>query len=189
MKLLVAYGTTEGQTRKICEYIRDEAKNAGVTVSMSDTTGPHLQPKSFDAAVIAASVHYGEYQTSLEHFVEENSDKLNQIPTLFLSVSLTAASDEPESGKELEQITSRFLEKTGWYPNDVEQVAGALRYSKYNFFKKFIMRLIAQKSGGSTDTSKDHEYTDWDQVNSALMKLIKHVEEKEQASADTSKAG
>ncbi|MDR8393267.1 menaquinone-dependent protoporphyrinogen IX dehydrogenase [Aliifodinibius sp. S!AR15-10] len=187
MKLLIAFGTTEGQTRKICEYIRDEAKKEGVTVSMSDTTGPHLQPKGFDAAVIAASVHYGEYQTSLEHFVEEHSDKLNQIPTLFLSVSLTAASDEPESWKELEQITAKFLEKTGWYPNDVEQVAGALRYSKYNFFKKFIMRLIAQKSGGSTDTSKDHEYTDWAQVKNALMKLINYVEEKEQASADTSK--
>lgn len=178
MKLLIAYGTTEGQTRSICEYLRDEAKKAGHEVSLSDTTGPHLQPRGFDAAIIAASVHYGRYQTSIEHFVQEHREKLNSIPTAFLSVSLTAASDEPESWNELEEITDNFLNQAGWQPDIVEQVAGALRYSKYNFFKKFIMRLMATKSGGGTDTTEDYEYTDWSQVKDLLPRLEKKVTSK-----------
>ncbi len=180
MKLLIAYGTTEGQTRKICEFLRDEAQQAGHWVSIADTTGPQLRPSGFDAAIIAASVHYGNYQASVEHYVTDNHELLNHIPSTFLSVSLTAASDEPESWKELNNITESFLDRTHWNPDVVEQVAGALLYSKYNFFKKFIMRLIAQRSGGGTDTSEDYEYTDWDQVKQVITKLETAAKTREQ---------
>jgi menaquinone-dependent protoporphyrinogen oxidase len=40
-------------------------------------------------------------------------------------------------------------------------VAGALVYTKYDYFKRLVMKLIADRRGGDTDTSKDHEYTDW----------------------------
>ena len=175
MKLLIAYGTTEGQTKKICEFLRDEAQKNGHNVILSETTGPHLQPKEFDAAIIAASVHYGQYQASIEHFVQKHNNVLNSIPGIFLSVSLTAASNEPESWEELELVTEEFLNKTGWKPIHVEQVAGALRFSKYNYFKKFIMRMIAMQKGGGTDTSEDYEYTDWGQVKNLLKILEKHT--------------
>jgi len=35
--------------------------------------------------------------------------------------------------------------------------------------------MIAQKSGGSTDTSRDVEYTDWNQVMWLLGQLEKEV--------------
>jgi menaquinone-dependent protoporphyrinogen oxidase len=44
-------------------------------------------------------------------------------------------------------------------------VAGALPYSKYNFFIRFIMRRIAAQAGGDVDTSRDYEYTDWGAVD------------------------
>lgn len=177
MKLLIVYGTTEGQTRKICEFLRDEAKKSGHKVSLNDTTKTHLHPKGFDAVIVGASMHAGKYQDSVAHYVQEHHKELNQMPGAFVSVSLTAASDESESWKELEQQTKEFLDKTGWHPEYVEQVAGALRYSKYNFLKKFIMRMIAQKQGGDADTSKDYEYTDWDQVLRILRKIEKAVPE------------
>lgn len=180
MKLLIAFGSTEGQTRKICKFLQEEAREAGHRVSLSDTTGPRIQPSGFDAAIIAASVHYGHYQTSVEHFVEEHHTLLNSIPSAFLSVSLTAASDEPESWEELHDITESFLERTHWKPDLIEQVAGALLFSKYNFFKKFIMRLIAQKSGGGTDSSEDYEYTDWEQVKNVISDLETVAETKQQ---------
>jgi menaquinone-dependent protoporphyrinogen IX oxidase len=43
--------------------------------------------------------------------------------------------------------------------------AGALAYSKYNFLVKWWMKRIAKKSGGETDTSKDYEYTNWNDVS------------------------
>jgi menaquinone-dependent protoporphyrinogen oxidase len=34
-------------------------------------------------------------------------------------------------------------------------------YSKYNWFIRFVMKRIARRAGASTDTSRDHEFTDW----------------------------
>jgi len=175
MKLLIVYGTTEGQTRKICEYLRDKAKDDGQEVTIVDSTGPDVDPSSFDAVLIGGSLHAEKYQASVKHYVQEHHKTLNKMPTAFLSVSLAAIHDDPQYQKELTDITEAFLDKTGWKPTFVEQLAGALRYTKYNFWKKFIMRMIAQKSGGSTDTSKDVEYTDWNQVKWVLGQLEKEV--------------
>lgn len=176
MKLLIAYGTTEGQTRKICHFLNEEAVKNGHSVSLIDTVNSQNQsPEDFDAAIVAASVHTGNYQTSIEHYVQKHREALSKIPAILLSVSLTAATDEPESWKELEHISDKFFEKTGWKPTHVEQVAGALKYSEYNFFKKFIMRMIAQKSGGDVDTSADYEYTDWKQVKNVLTQIEQNL--------------
>ncbi len=175
MKLLIVYGTTEGQTRKICEYLRDKAKDDGHEVTIVDSTESDIDPGDYDAVLVGASLHAEKYQSSVKHFVQEYHQTLNKKPTGFLSVSLAAIHEEPEYRKELEEITEKFLGVTGWNPTFVEQVAGALRYTKYNFWKKFIMRMIAQKSGGSTDTSRDMEYTDWNQVKWLLGELEKEV--------------
>lgn len=175
MKLLIVYGTTEGQTRKICEYLRDKAVEDGHEVTLLDSTVPDIDPAGFDAVLVGASLHAEKYQSSVKHFVQEHHQMLNKMPTSFLSVSLAAIHDDPQYQKELEDITAKFLEKIGWNPTFVEQVAGALRYTKYSFWKKFIMRMIAQKSGGNTDTSHDVEYTDWNQVKWFLGQLEKEV--------------
>lgn len=45
--------------------------------------------------------------------------------------------------------------------DDIELIAGALAYSKYSRPIKCVMQKIAKKTGEDTDTSRDHEYTDW----------------------------
>jgi len=55
--------------------------------------------------------------------------------------------------------------------DDMEMIAGALKYTQYNFFIKWVMKGIARKEGGSTDTSRDHEYTDWEQVTAYARRL------------------
>ena len=34
-------------------------------------------------------------------------------------------------------------------------------YTRYNWFIRRVMKRIAAKAGGDTDTTRDHEYTDW----------------------------
>lgn len=186
MKLLIIYGTVEGQTRKICEVLRNEAKLKGHTVSVNDASGPNLSPFGFDAAIIASSIHYGKFQSSVEHYVQEHAKILNNMIGAFVSVSLTAANDEPEGWEELEGITKDFLSRTGWHPTFIDQVAGALRYTKYNFFKRYILRNIAQKNNAQTDTSDDYEYTDWAQVQRILTKVEKAVGETHKSDKVTS---
>jgi menaquinone-dependent protoporphyrinogen oxidase len=177
MKLLIVYGTTEGQTRKICEFLRDQAEQHGHQVVLHDSTRGELYPNGFHAVIVAASLHAEKYQDSVKHYVSTHHEELNKVPGSFVSVSLTAAGDDSEMWKEMDNITSTFLEETSWHPEYVEQVAGALRYTQYNFLKKFIMRMIAQRNGGDTDTRQDHEYTDWDQVKRIITKLEKAVGE------------
>ncbi len=112
------------------------------------------------------------YQSSVFHYIKTNAEALNKTKSGFFSVSLTAAGDDAEAWKELGDITTTFMNDTGWKPLHIEQVAGALLYTKYDFFKKFIMRMIAKRSGGNTDTSGDHEYTDWAKVKAFLEKML-----------------
>lgn len=42
--------------------------------------------------------------------------------------------------------------------------AGALLYQNYHPLLRWIMKRIARKAGGGTDTSRNYEYTDWGEV-------------------------
>ena len=59
-----------------------------------------------------------------------------------------------------------FEQETGWTPAQIGLFGGALLYRKYGFLKRLMMKKIVSSKPGnlSTDTSRDHEYTDWDQV-------------------------
>lgn len=172
MNILIVYGTTEGQTRKIAEFLKEEAIKLQHKVVLCDATQEPANPADFDAVLIAASMHVEKYQTSIYDYVKKHHRALNGIHSAFISVSLTAASDEKESWKELKETTAKFLEFAGWKPRVVEYVAGALRFTEYDYFKKFIMRLIAKRAGHSQDTSRDTEYTDWAKLKDFLKKFI-----------------
>jgi menaquinone-dependent protoporphyrinogen oxidase len=61
----------------------------------------------------------------------------------------------------VQRVIDSFLADTGWHPSKVHAAAGAVMYSKYNFLIRFIMRRIARKEGSTSDTSQDHEFTNW----------------------------
>ena len=46
----------------------------------------------------------------------------------------------------------------------VKVVAGALAYTRYNRLTRWAMKRIVTKAHGDTDTSRDYEYTDWNDV-------------------------
>jgi menaquinone-dependent protoporphyrinogen oxidase len=54
-----------------------------------------------------------------------------------------------------------FVKESGWTPTHSFPVAGALAYSRYNWLVRRMMARIARKQGASTDTSVDHEFTNW----------------------------
>ena len=57
--VLIVYGTTEGQTRKIADWMAKRARERGHDVELHDiaTLPPGLDLKLFHAFIIAASVH------------------------------------------------------------------------------------------------------------------------------------
>ncbi|MDX2002342.1 MAG: menaquinone-dependent protoporphyrinogen IX dehydrogenase [Chitinophagales bacterium] len=172
MKILIVYGTTEGQTQKIATFLKDEAITLGHSVKLVNALDEQPSPEGYNMVFIGASLHAGGYQAAIRHYVQQHAETLNQLYSVFFSVSLTAAGDDQESWKELEEITTEFLHKTGWKPNMVKQIAGALKYTQYDFFKRFIMRMISKRAGGATDTGQDYEYTDWELVKAFLKDAL-----------------
>ncbi len=176
MHLIILYATTDGQTRKIARFAADRLARKGHAVELlnvEDTEG--LDLACFDAAILAGSLHAGGYQKSLRRFATRTCDALKAMPTLFLSVSLSAAGNDPEDWKGLALCLEEFAEETGWVPGRVEHVAGAFRFSEYDFFRSWAMRRIADQKGEVVEAGKDKEYTDWPALVLALDSWVASV--------------
>ena len=169
MRILIVYGSTEGQTRKICHFSLQHLSRAGHTVALCPADAVDgLEPSEFEAVILAASVHAGRYQAPLLEFAKAHHDALNEMKSLFLSVSLAAAGDVKEDWEGLTRIVDSFVSETGWTPDRVEQIAGAFRFSDYDFFKYWAMRWIESQKDPAVDPGQDREYTDWP----ALEKIL-----------------
>ena len=178
MKYLIVYATTEGQTRKIAHFIEKCIKELGHTATIADASDNPPPPNEYDAVLIGASIHMHKYQTPVVHYVKRNVAVLNKLPSAFFSVCLAVASDLEEEHKEAEKITAEFLEQAGWKPLMATQIAGALKYLEYDFFKRLVMKMIAKKEGRPTDTSQDYEYTNWDEVKKFVNTFVIKAGEK-----------
>lgn len=162
MKLLLVYGTTEGQTQKIARFVADHLAQQGHDATVVNAMAAVLpEPREFDAVIIAASLHAGHYQSSVIHFVSRHLAAIDVRPNAFLSVSLAAASEDRDDIEGLERCVCEFTHRTGWTPRHIHHVAGAFRYMSYDFMKRWAMKYIAYRKGAPTDTSRDHELTDW----------------------------
>jgi menaquinone-dependent protoporphyrinogen oxidase len=172
-KIGIFYATREGQTRRIAERIAADLRERDFGVELHNVVDcpVGMDLRRFAGLILAASTHVGEHEAEMVTFVKHHLSQLETIPAAFLSVSLTAAGAErsdatPEErirfSADLQKILDRFSEETGWLPQYVRPVAGALMYSKYNFLVKLVLRRIAKKAHAGTDTSRDYEYTDWE---------------------------
>lgn len=163
MRLLLVYGTTEGQTQKVARFVVAHLAREGhqtQALNAIDSTAA-LDPRAFDAVIIAASLHAGRYQSAVIDFVDKHRAAIDERPNAFLSVSLAAASSDEDDVQGLKQCVTEFTRQTGWTPRHIHHVAGAFRYTSYDFLKRWAMKYIAHRKGGPTDTTRDHELTDW----------------------------
>lgn len=164
-RALIVYASTEGQTASVVERVAARLRSAGLAAeALSVVDAPDVLPEA-DLAVVAGSVHYGKHQAPLVAWAGDHREALAARPSAFLSVSLAAAGDTPAGREEAEGYASAFVEQTGWRPDVVACIGGALRYSRYGFLKRQLMRVLARRQRMPTDTSRDHELTDWDEVD------------------------
>lgn len=163
----VFYATSEGQTRRIAERIAARIRERGVDaeaieIGSRDLTGADWEDTR--AVVLGASLRYGRHQASAAAFVRRHRAELSARPSAFFSVSLSAVSKNLAEVAAARQIAESFVDRAGWHPLTVGCFGGRLAYTKYGFLLRFLMRQIAKSHGGPTDTSRDHEYTNWDEV-------------------------
>lgn len=166
MRILLIYASIEGQTRKIAGFIADRLAAIGHKVDRFEAGGEAElpDPAQFDSVMVAAPLHMGHFPMPLRRLVKRNASALMARPGAFVTVSLAAASADPGEVEEVGAIVEAFSQETGWWPVSVHHSAGALKYTEYDFFRRWMLKRIAAKEGGPTDTSRDHEFTDWDKL-------------------------
>ena len=164
-RVLILYGTTDGHTRWIAEAIARALRLGGLDADVIEAGTREPVMRQYTAVIVAASVHGGKYQRAVVQWATRHAAELNARPTAFVSVSLgILQKSDPKVLAEIEAIARRFTATTGWQPSTVKHVAGGLLYTRYNIVKRWIMKRIAAQAGGDTDTSKDYDYTDWNEV-------------------------
>jgi menaquinone-dependent protoporphyrinogen oxidase len=165
-RVLILYGTTDGHTRKIAATLREALRAEGLHAYVTDAKygAATVVPEDYDGIIVAASLHAGGFQKPVVRWARTHAAQLNRMPTAFLSVCLAVLEQRAETRRELDAILGRFQRSTGWRPALIKPVAGALPYTKYKWLKRWIMRRIVAKAGGDTDTTRDYEYTDWDDL-------------------------
>jgi menaquinone-dependent protoporphyrinogen oxidase len=165
--IAIAYATRKGQTLKVAEHLAAEIHMAGHHVQVIDTDrlprALHLH--QVDAVIVAAPIHGGKYPPSIVRFARAHGGELARIPTAFCSIGLAVASRTTGGRAKTQAVVDAFQRETAWRPSRTELVAGALKYTKYNFVIRFVMRRIAAANGGDVDTSRDYEYTDWEALD------------------------
>ncbi len=173
--ILVAYASMEGQTRKIAEFIAERLRIRGHRVDLVDTA----QRQAVEAvtpvylgSILGASVHQQKHPTPLLHFVKRNHAWLGAAPCAIFSVSLAAALDDIDSRIEAQRALDELLDACELRPVSTSCVAGALKYTQYDYFKRIMMRMIARQRGQSTDTASDHEYTNWSDVEAFVDEFL-----------------
>jgi menaquinone-dependent protoporphyrinogen oxidase len=172
----VFYATREGHTQRIAEHVATTLRAHGLTADVRNLRDDALSrnwalsPKDYTGIVLAASVHCGKHEPEMTRFVKRHRAELEAIPAAFLSVTLSEAGAERAGATpgqhaqfvaDVQRVMDVFFAETGWHPQFVKPVAGALLYTEYGVLTRFVMKHIAKASGGDTDVSRDYDYTDW----------------------------
>ncbi len=174
MHFILIYASIEGQTRKITTNIETFLKAHHHSSDIVDATDDEktLNLIDVDGVIVCAPVHTGSFPKAVNRLLKRQHSKLMALPGAFVSVSLAMASDDKSDAAEIDKIVHSLSEDTGWWPVVTHNAAGALKYSEYDYFKKWMMKRISKKSDGPTDTSQDYEFTDWDALEKFVLQFV-----------------
>ena len=167
---LIIYSSTDGHTKIICKRIIDFLKDRNITKLVSLNEAKNLDLSEFDKIIIGASIRYGKHSEDLYKFIELNKNTLNEKESIFFSVNVVARKPEKNTPDNNPYI-KKFLKISKWKPKKIGVFAGKVDYPNYNFFDKYIIKLIMFITSGPIDTSQSYEFTDWSKVEDLAKKL------------------
>jgi menaquinone-dependent protoporphyrinogen oxidase len=168
-KTLIIYGSTYGQTERVAHRIARVLRDAGhvVDVYQGDHLPGTVSPAGYDSVVIAASVLFGHHQKYIRRYLRRHAEELNARPSVFVSVC-GAAGGAPHQA---EGYVEDLLRETGWRPTLTRSFTGAVAYTKYGWLSRLIMKRISREKGLPVDTSRDWDFTEWDEVDRFAAEL------------------
>ena len=169
-KYLFLYSTTDGHTKRICEYIGNILKQQNHEIKIDPISLELKKLSEYDAIILGASIRYGKHQKSVFNFINKHKDLLETKKSAFFSVNVVARKNEKNSPN-TNPYMKKFLKTSSWQPNKLGVFAGKVDYPSYKFFDKYIIRMIMWITKGPTDISQSYEFTDWKVVENFAKNL------------------
>jgi menaquinone-dependent protoporphyrinogen oxidase len=169
-KYLFLYSTTDGHTKRICEYIGNILKQQNHEIKIEPISLELKKLSEYDAIILGASIRYGKHQKSIFNFINKHKDLLETKKSAFFSVNVVARKSEKNSPN-TNPYMKKFLKTSNWQPNKLGVFAGKVDYPSYKFFDKYIIKMIMWITKGPTDTSQSYEFTDWKVVENFAKTL------------------
>jgi menaquinone-dependent protoporphyrinogen oxidase len=166
-RVLIVYSSRNGQTGKIARCIAASLREQGHLPQVADAAylPKTLDLREFAAVMVGSPVIGGGYRRPVVRFVRNHRAELARMPSAFFSVGLAVLSRTSDGRAQTMRLVEKLLTRTGWRPEQVELIAGALPYTRYGPLTRWIMRKIVSRAGGDTDVTRDFEYTDWSAVD------------------------
>ena len=167
---LIIYSSTDGHTKTICKRITNFLNDGDTTRLVSLDRATKLNLTDFNKIIIGASIRYGRHSKNLYKFIELNKKILEAKRSAFFSVNVVARKPE-KNNPETNPYIKKFLKISNWQPNKIGVFAGKVDYPNYNYFDKYIIKLIMFITDGPIDTSQSYEFTDWTKVDDFANEL------------------
>jgi menaquinone-dependent protoporphyrinogen oxidase len=177
MRILIAYGSTHGQTERIAAQIATRLREEGAEVVLTKWPA-RMRAMDFDAILVGARDHGSRYPWRVTRFIRNNLDLLRERPSAFFSVSLLQLARDPEARRRTQELPARAAATLGWTPSLIAVFGGALRWrQQYGIFAPFAKWMWRRTLGTQLDASRDEQiFTDWDEVDlfaHSFLKLAK----------------
>ena len=180
----VLYGASSSHTLAIAERVKGNLHANGVPAESHNLEGlKAIDLKRYAAAALLAPVHQGKHAQSVVDFVKSHRTELERTPVAFISIALSETGDvvNPVAPGQFEgdvQIAPNPLfAETGWRPMRVKSFAGAISYTRYNFFVRIAMKLLAGKEGAARNASRGYDHTDWSALDVFVQEFVWEIRE------------
>lgn len=169
MKFVIAYATTEGQTKKIASFVSSKLADIGHQISLKDLSdySGGFKLEGCDGVILAGSVHENQHQEVLGSFIVAHKSVIESKRTLLLSVSLSAAFEA--TIKEADGYVKSFCDNLDWHPDKYLLVAGAIRHAAYGYYQEMIIQHHVLPRRPVEISEEDHEFTDWESLEKAIV--------------------
>lgn len=162
-RLLVAFASHDGQTRRIAAHIAAQMPDWRIDMR-NLREQPLPDPATYDRVLVALGIRFGHFPPVAVKALQQQAGALRQHPDAAL-VGVCLAARKPRFADPARSAYLRGLQgRLNWQPARIAMFAGALRYPRYCWWEQRLMQLVMLVSGGPTDLHTDIEYTDWDAV-------------------------
>ena len=161
VNVLIVYGTTEGQTRKIAAWTATHIRERGHQVELQDSAAlaSDLKLGAFHAFIIAASVHQEHHQETVTNFVicaSRAAEHQAFSPHIRQSVG---GAGRPKDGSAKVRGSLRLCDRVATTHDPPSR--GCFALHQVRLLPGAVRQIRRHEARGDPSPERDHEFTDW----------------------------